>query len=63
MAAFLSWAGHILKDIQLPLSTKMLVSNLAEDKGLEPSPVKVARCSKPLCTLYAIFLNRYKQPD
>jgi hypothetical protein len=26
MTAYLSWAEHILKDIQLPLSTKTLVS-------------------------------------
>jgi len=34
MAAYLSWAGHILKDIQLPLSTKMLVSEMLISAGV-----------------------------
>jgi hypothetical protein len=46
MAAFLSWAGHILKDIQLPLSTKMLVSNLAESILLEKKPFTVISLSR-----------------
>lgn len=33
---------------------------LAEDEGIEPSPLRMPRFSRPLCALHGIFLNWWR---